>query len=502
MITAFKVQLKKKLTRNIDLAISELEAALKVDSSIFNDFILLQSRYNNAKSSFRKGVFTDNSYQVTTNRIRQSLIELIDELREADLRLDDMGGQLEDGAKKAREKKEQAANRNPLPNVRGKKERESALEPKKVFISYSWDNEEHKKWVLDLADSLVRNGVDVLLDRYELRLGRNLAHFMESSIEKADKVILIFTENYKLKAEGRAGGVGYEYSMINEELYRNQISNHKFIPILRKGNSRESIPKFIASFIWLDMSDDRKFTENYETLIREIYDEPKVQKPTLGAKPIFGSGIPVVSNSNDRQDNLDLKDFPWVDKSPFFLETFDATNFDSQIFRNYDEDLWSGKTERGVYKLENEIDENAVRYHYLTIDDQDMSEFPTAIEVKVEAENIYPTPSGGLVFCFDEITKFYYAFIVGNNREYKLWLKGDKGYKTIISGRSNKIYPNEFNKIGVIRSGSSIYLFINDQYERKVKDDTLGKGDVGIIAVGKGAFIFDNLSLYTVPTWT
>ena len=31
----------------------------------------------------------------------------------------------------------------------------------KVFISYSWDTEEHKKWVLDLANKLVKEGVNV-----------------------------------------------------------------------------------------------------------------------------------------------------------------------------------------------------------------------------------------------------------------------------------------------------------------------------------------------------
>jgi hypothetical protein len=53
-----------------------------------------------------------------------------------------------------------------------------------VFISYSWDSEEHKKWVLDLANKLVKEGVNVILDRYELRPGKSLPHFVETSIKK------------------------------------------------------------------------------------------------------------------------------------------------------------------------------------------------------------------------------------------------------------------------------------------------------------------------------
>ncbi|MEL6135162.1 MAG: toll/interleukin-1 receptor domain-containing protein, partial [Bacteroidota bacterium] len=85
-------------------------------------------------------------------------------------------------------------------------------QPIKVFISYSWDSDEHKEWVKQLADRLMADGIDITLDQYDLLLGRNLTHYMEEAVETANKVILILTENYKLKAEKRTGGVGYEYS--------------------------------------------------------------------------------------------------------------------------------------------------------------------------------------------------------------------------------------------------------------------------------------------------
>ena len=39
-----------------------------------------------------------------------------------------------------------------------------------VFISYSHDSDEHKNWVLQLATRLRSNGVDVILDRWNLNL--------------------------------------------------------------------------------------------------------------------------------------------------------------------------------------------------------------------------------------------------------------------------------------------------------------------------------------------
>lgn len=157
----------------------------------------------------------------------------------------------------------------------------------KVFLSYSWDDSEHKRWVLNLAKALVANGVDVILDQYELQLGRNLTHFMERAVQDADKVILIMTENFKLKAEGRQGGVGYEFSMINAEWYKNQTDNTKFIPVLRGKDRKKSVPIFVDAFISLDMSDDSRFEENMEELLRTIYNKPKVVKPNLGNRPDF-----------------------------------------------------------------------------------------------------------------------------------------------------------------------------------------------------------------------
>ena len=48
----------------------------------------------------------------------------------------------------------------------------------KVFISYSHDSPEHKRWVLELSKKLRNNGVDVILDQWDLSPGDNLTQFM------------------------------------------------------------------------------------------------------------------------------------------------------------------------------------------------------------------------------------------------------------------------------------------------------------------------------------
>lgn len=156
-----------------------------------------------------------------------------------------------------------------------------------VFISYSWDNDEHKKWVLGLADRLREDGIDAVLDRYYLTPGKNLPHFVENNLAKAHRVIVVFTKNYKLKADKRTGGVGYEYSIMNVELYKNQTSNEKIIPILREGSIEDSIPTFMQQFIHIDIRNDDNFENSYNDLVREIYNEPEIKKPEIGKRPTF-----------------------------------------------------------------------------------------------------------------------------------------------------------------------------------------------------------------------
>lgn len=161
---------------------------------------------------------------------------------------------------------------------------EISEETETVFISYSWDNEEHKEWVKNLADDLCSEGVNVILDRYELRPGKSLPHFVETSISASDRIIIVFTPNYKLKAEKRTGGVGYEYSIMNAELYENQTNNKKIIPVLRAGSKTESIPEFMQQYIHIDMMTDENFENSFTDLLREIYDEPEIVKPKLGER--------------------------------------------------------------------------------------------------------------------------------------------------------------------------------------------------------------------------
>ena len=91
------------------------------------------------------------------------------------------------------------------------------MEPPKVFASYSHDSDEHKQWILNLCTKLRKNGVDMLLDQWDIRLGTDQTLFMEK-LSTADRVLVICTDTYVKKADNREGGVGYEGIIITADI--------------------------------------------------------------------------------------------------------------------------------------------------------------------------------------------------------------------------------------------------------------------------------------------
>ncbi len=101
-----------------------------------------------------------------------------------------------------------------------------------VFISYSHDSPAHKQWVAKLATKLRGNGIDAILDQWDLSLGDDVTRFMEDRLSSSERVLVICTDEYVRKANEGIGGVGYEKMIVTAELVRN-LGTNKFIPIIR-----------------------------------------------------------------------------------------------------------------------------------------------------------------------------------------------------------------------------------------------------------------------------
>lgn len=169
----------------------------------------------------------------------------------------------------------------------------------KIFISYSWTTPEHQDWVIDLATTFRQNGIDVLLDKWELREGADSHAFMESMVNDTSitHIIMIIDKVYTERANGRSGGVGTESTILSNELYTKKNKNN-IVAVLAEPNVPK--PTFYAGRIHIDLSNEERYAEELEKLIRWAFGMFEYEKPVLGAPPSFilAEDTGVVLNTN------------------------------------------------------------------------------------------------------------------------------------------------------------------------------------------------------------
>ena len=167
----------------------------------------------------------------------------------------------------------------------------------RIFISYSHDTISHKKWVLELAIKLRNNGIDAIIDQWELKPGDDLPYFMESNLEKSDYILMICSDSYVEKANSGKGGVGYEKMIITSSLLTN-INESKIIPIL-KNNLKFEVRIFLKSKLYIDLNSNEKMEFGVDELIRTIHKSPLLKKPEVGNNPFSEeSNIEILKPNN------------------------------------------------------------------------------------------------------------------------------------------------------------------------------------------------------------
>lgn len=196
--------------------------------------------------------------------------------------------------------------------------------PPQVFISYSHDSEEHKNWIIQLATRLRSNGVDVILDAWNTRLGTDLASFMEQGLSKSNRVICVCSENYTIKANGGKGGAGYEKQIMTSELISDQNTDW-IIPLIVNNSSNRKTPTFLGARKYISFEDQNLYETRYEELLRDILDEPVLPIPPIGKNP-----FKVVKEF--AQQKFLPSDEKYLSPSTLGTVTFDYSNNNGRYF--------------------------------------------------------------------------------------------------------------------------------------------------------------------------
>ena len=174
----------------------------------------------------------------------------------------------------------------------------------KVFISYSWEPQEYRQYVENLAKLLRHAGIDCDLDKYHYQGPlRGWPGWMIKSISNAKYVLVVCNQQYKLRYDGneehgKGQGVKWEGRIIEEEirtLSTNGSGNlSKFIAILFSSKDKEHIPVGMSGLNYYTIDPDKIASDNvnaetiikqdkqYENLYRHLTEQPEVEIPHLG----------------------------------------------------------------------------------------------------------------------------------------------------------------------------------------------------------------------------
>jgi len=153
-----------------------------------------------------------------------------------------------------------------------------------VFISYSHDNDEHKKWVEDFSSKLIKEaGINAFLDKWDLNFGDLMSKFMEQ-IQIVDRIIIVCSPIYKSKADEQDGsGVDYEKRLIVDEIAKGNSS--KIIP-LTPFNRIEATPRFLSD-MYIAIFDEESYKDTFQQIVLNIYGKPRFNKPLIGKRPEY-----------------------------------------------------------------------------------------------------------------------------------------------------------------------------------------------------------------------
>jgi formylglycine-generating enzyme required for sulfatase activity/predicted MPP superfamily phosphohydrolase len=181
----------------------------------------------------------------------------------------------------------------------------SKLSAPKAFIAYSWEDDNHKKWVADLATRLRHSGVETILDQWHAVPGDQLPDFMEKEIRNNDYVLIICTPKYRSKCDKRDGGAGYEGDIMTAEVFTTK-NHRKFIPVLAKGSWDESAPSWLKGKFYVDLSTPVEDERDYPRLLAALLNSHPQPPPVMQRMPeipfrLLSTTLPIVKVENRQQ---------------------------------------------------------------------------------------------------------------------------------------------------------------------------------------------------------
>jgi SEFIR domain len=197
---------------------------------------------------------------------------------------------------------------------------------KELFITYSWDNEEHIEKVVSFTNHLRDEGFDAEMDKLHTQneTATDFYKMMHQAMTNYEKVIVVLSKGYKEKAENFKGGVGNEYNLILKDI---ETQNNKYILVSFEPINDEITPLNFKGRHIFDLSNKKNLNELYAKLqnVKTIeFSEVGTKKPIIEKTVIPKFAI---QEQNLEVGNLNCS----VDNSSQFAQLFTKIEFDLNL---------------------------------------------------------------------------------------------------------------------------------------------------------------------------
>lgn len=166
--------------------------------------------------------------------------------------------------------------------------------PRRVFISYAQEpgSADENRIVRELWVFLRSCGVDARLDLSAERRRQDWALWMSEQVREADHILVIASQRYRERAEGRAGpdagrGVQWEARLIRDAFYRDPHAVDRFLPVVLPGQTLDGVPDFLAAGSATVYRVDQFTLAGAESLLRLLTGQPAYPDPPVGAAPVL-----------------------------------------------------------------------------------------------------------------------------------------------------------------------------------------------------------------------